>query len=337
MLSAGKKITSNADSLMKIQLSYLYHCIKNPKSELEAKIRQLRIVRAIDPKKYSMLKKELPYVVCGMFNPPFRRTENFAYTEYFIVDIDHITQKGLSVGMLRSQLEQDARVVLSFLSPGEDGIKLVFKLAERCYDAGLYALFYKAFVYQLSQSYHLDQVLDQRTSDVCRACFISIDPDIYYNPEATPVNILDYIDTSNPAALFDLKKTIDRDMAEKKDVEENKIADDIDKEAIDKIKEILKISKVNVSKPPVYVPEQLDEIIDDLKKYIEETGLVVSEIININYGKKIRLKMGIKQAEINVFYGKRGFSVVESPRSGTNSELNKLTGDLIKNFFYCRL
>lgn len=333
MLSAGKKITSNADSLMKIQLSYFYHCIKNPRSELEAKIRQLRIVRDIDPKKYNMLKKELPYVVCGMFNPPFRRTENFAYTEYFIVDIDHVTQKGLTISSIRAQLEQDSRVVLSFLSPGEDGIKLVFKLAERCYDSGLYSLFYKAFVFQLSQSYHLDQVLDQRTSDVCRACFISVDPDIYYNPEATPVNIPDYVDASNPAALFDLKKTIEHNIAEKEDDEGRKIADDIDKEAVDKIKEILKIKKVSLAKPPVYVPEQLDEIIDDLRKYIEETGLIVTEIININYGKKIRLKMGLKQAEINVFYGKRGFSVVESPRSGTNSELNKLTGELIKSFF----
>lgn len=88
------------------------------------------------------------------------------------------------------------------------------------------------------------------------------------------------------------------------------------------------------SKPPVYVPEQLNEIVEDLKKYVEDSGIVVSEIINISYGKKIRMKMGVKQAEINVFYGKKGFSVVESPRSGTVAEFNKLTAELIKSFFW---
>lgn len=44
----------------------------------------------------------------------------------------------------------------------------------------------------------------------------------------------------------------------------------------------------------------------------------VSEVVNIQYGKKIRLKMGMKQAEINLF-----------PRTGTNAELNQLMADLI--------
>jgi len=333
MISAGNRITSSADSLEKIQVSYLYHSIKNPKGELASRIRQLRIVRDIDPKKYVMLKRELPYVVCGMFNPPFRRTENFAYTEYFIIDIDHITQKKLSIEKLRIELEQDPRTVLSFLSPGEDGLKLVFKLQERCYDHGLYSLFYKAFVSHFSQVYHLDQVIDQKTCDVCRACFISVDSHIYYNPEATPIDINGYIDTSNPVSLFDLKKKQEQSFSVEKEKTDKFITDDIDQEAIDKIKNILKIKKISAAKPPVHVPEQLNDIIDDLKKYVEETGLIISEIININYGKKIRLQMGLKQAEINIFYGKRGFSVVESPRNGTNSELNKLTGELIKNFF----
>ena len=78
--------------------------------------------------------------------------------------------------------------------------------------------------------------------------------------------------------------------------------------------------------------KELDEMFSLLKPYIEEIGVVISEVINIQYGKKIRFKMGLKQAEINLFFGKKGFSVVQSPRSGTNAELNQLMAELINEF-----
>ncbi len=80
------------------------------------------------------------------------------------------------------------------------------------------------------------------------------------------------------------------------------------------------------------MPKELDEIMLKLKPYVEETGVVISEVINIQYGKKIRFVMGLKQAEVNLFFGKKGFSVVRSPRSGTNAELNELMTDLVRNF-----
>ena len=131
MLSVGTNITSQADALKKVQVEYLYRSLRNPKPEINAKINQLRIIRNIDSKKYSLLKRQLPYVVCGMFNPPYRRTENFAYTEYFMVDIDHLYEKGLDPMAVRSRLQTDNRVMMCFLSPGEDGLKVLFRLKER--------------------------------------------------------------------------------------------------------------------------------------------------------------------------------------------------------------
>lgn len=81
-----------------------------------------------------------------------------------------------------------------------------------------------------------------------------------------------------------------------------------------------------------YIPECLDDIIGDLKKYIEDTGIIVYEIVNIQYAKKIRCKMGLRLGEVNLFYGKRGFSVVQSPRSGTSTELNALLADLVTSY-----
>ena len=282
------------------------------------------------------MKRELPYIVCGMFNPPYRRTENFAYTEYFIVDIDHISEKGLNLAVVRDQVERDERVVLSFLSPSEDGLKVLFRLKERCYDAGIYSLFYKAFLLAFSKQYHLEQVIDERTCDVCRACFISIDPYAYYCSESIPVDMSTYLSVSDTTSMFDLKHELEQQVKKEKITvmsPDEKIKDP-DQETINRIKQLLQPQlkqKLQNKKVP-YVPECLDDIINDLKKYIEKTGLIVYEIMNIQYAKKIRCKMGVRLGEINLFYGKRGFSVVQSPRSGTSDELNRLLADLITSY-----
>ena len=73
---------------------------------------------------------------------------------------------------------------------------------------------------------------------------------------------------------------------------------------------------------------------DDLKTYVEETGVQLYEIINIQYGKKMRFRAGMKLGEINLFYGKNGFSVVQSPRCGTSAEFNELMAQLVNSFIY---
>lgn len=333
MISTGVNITNSAEPLRKVTVKYLHDSLRNPRPEISSAIRQLRIAREIDVKQYGLLKRRLPYIVCGMFNPPYRRTENFAYTEYFILDIDHLSDKGFSISELRGRIERDERVVLSFLSPGEDGLKVLFKLKERCYDSGLYSVFYKAFLSQFSQQYELQQVIDTRTSDVARACFISVDTDAYYNPNALAVDLGTFVDLGNPYALFEQKRELE------KAVKSNEVsacpkergASDPDEEAMARIKLLLN-PKAKKERPPVFVPHELDEMMTALKPYIEQAGVVVAEVINIQYGKKIRFKMGMKQAEVNLFYGKRGFSVVQSPRTGTNADLNQLMADLITGF-----
>ena len=98
------------------------------------------------------------------------------------------------------------------------------------------------------------------------------------------------------------------------------------------VKAILNPQVAKRQETPVYVPEQLNEVMDELRRYIEQTGVEVHEIVNIQYGKKIRMRMRLKQAEVNLFFGKRGFSVVKSPRAGTDPELNNLMTGLIQTF-----
>ena len=335
MIYLGKNITTPNDPLVKVAVSNVWQALRNPRQETLSLIRQLRIVRAIDLKRYNVLKRQLPYLVCGAFSPSCRRSENFAYIEYFMLDIDKIVEKGWTVNELKQRFVKDERTVLCFVSPSEDGLKLLFKLEEKCYDKGLFSVFYKAFSWQFARQYGIEQVIDFQTCDVTRACFVSYDPDAYYNPNATPVSLNNYITQDNPAALFDLKKELEKKGdSENPQPQQKEAKADVDAEVIQNIKAILNPAAQKQAKKPVYVPEELNEIIDELKKRIMETGVEVTEIINISYGKKIRMKTQHKLAEVNVFYGKKGFSVVKSPRTGTDDELNDLTAELIQSIIY---
>lgn len=332
MISAGSNIQSAADTLKRVKIDYLYHSIRNPKQEILSMIGKLRIVRGIDSKQYSNLKRKLPYVVCALFNPSFRRIENFAYTEYFIVDIDHIYEKGLDIKALRQKIEADERVLMAFLSPSEDGLKVMFRLNERCYDAGIYSLFYKVFVREFSKKYGLEQVIDNRTSDVSRACFISIDPNVYFNPFAENIDINVYIPKADTSTMLEMKammKDEEKNMLLPQDGKHDK---EPDKDTLDNIKALLNPKACKKLKSEPYVPDRLNSIMQDLKVYVEETGVEMYEVTNIQYGKKMKFRTAHKHAEINLFYGKHGFSVVQTPRGGTSAELNKLMALLISEF-----
>ena len=47
---AGSNITSSGDVLKKVQEEYLYNSIRHPKPDIDARMRQLRIVTNIDRK-----------------------------------------------------------------------------------------------------------------------------------------------------------------------------------------------------------------------------------------------------------------------------------------------
>lgn len=333
MLQAGKNILQTDDPLVKIQVEYLFHSVRFPKPEIATAIRQLRLVKTLDVKRYGQLKRNLPYVVCGIFNPPFRRTENFAWISHFILDFDHLSDKGMTIESLKIKLSADPHVVMHFVSPGNDGLKAMFRLSEKCYDHGKYTLFYKVFARKFSQQYQLDQVIDPRTSDVARACFISIDSDAYYNEQAENVRMEDYIDYDNLDQVRDLRLMLKEEgqqslltmPADDKNIDKQSIDDDV----LNKIKATLNPRFKARLEKHVFVPEEIEEVIQLIVTRMNELGINTTEMINIQYGKKFRFQLGLKQAETNIFYGKRGYSVVQSPRSGTSTEFNEIVAQVI--------
>lgn len=331
MLSAGANIQSANEPLKKLPVKYLYDALRSPRESIQIMLRQLRIVRQLNPSQYSVLKRQLPYFVCAVFSPPFRRVENLAYTEYFVIDIDHISDKGLLLSDVRRAIVADPRTVLCFVSPGGDGLKVLFRLSERCYDAGLYKTFYRLFLTNFSQQYRLGQVVDAKTCDVARACFMSMDEEAYYNPEAEKVVMAAYIDPeADVSQAFDLKHKMDEaeKLSAKRSVHVEPTGD-----VLAQIRETLGMErKTRKEKPAAYVPEILNDIMDNLRQYVKDHGVDLAEVVNIQYGKKLRFKIGMKQAEVNIFYGKRGFSVVQSLRTGTDAEANGLMVELVRGF-----
>lgn len=343
MLSVGTNVKSVSEPLKKVPVEYLYNALKHPKPEMAAKIDRLGIVRQMSAEQYSKLKQQLPYFVCASFNPPFRRTENFACTEYFVIDIDHICEKGLSMADVRSRIVADSRTLLCFLSPGRDGLKVVMRLSEKCYDPGIYSVFYKKFLYEFSVLYGIQQVIDSKTSDVARACFMSVDPDAYYNPDADPVDMKLFIPSGDSSELLSFRREVDKSiaaMAEEggQDEGNEKRASDPGDESMDRIRVLLNMKpKRQAPEKSVYVPQEISDIMDELTRGVNDTGIEVYETVNIQYGKKIRARLGLKKAEVNLFYGRRGFSVVLSPKTGTDPALNQLLADVVNSCLgdYC--
>lgn len=333
MLMCGGNIRSNGDKLMKVTAQYLADKLKCPKPEVEMKVRQLRLMREIDEKGYKRCKTELPYIVNAIFNPPVRKTENFGYIESFIIDLDHLHEKGMGAVSLKNLVCQDKRVMLCFVSPSEDGLKLMFRLKDRIQDAGIFKVFYKEFAQKFALQYNISQVLDSVTCDVTRACFLSIDPDVYYNPEAEPVDYSCFVDTGNSQAMFDMLKAKPEKKDAKADAEAKapKHDSDPDKEEMDKIRELLGVKKAKLEKPKRdwVVPEVLDELLPKIADCLKNSNIELVEARNIQYGKKLSCKLGLKMAEVNVYKGKGGFSVVATPKTGTSGDLNEIVKDLI--------
>ena len=332
MLYIGTQITAAADLLAPISEEELLCRINTPNTDVHRLTEQLQTVRSVDKKQYDSVKKRLPYFVCGHFNPAIRRTENFAYIESFVVDIDHISEKGLNLETLKQQFQRDERVVLCFVSPSRDGLKLLFHLSERCYDAGIFSLFYKEFVLQFSHQYGLEQVVDMKTSDVTRACFICYDPNAYYNPLAESILIARYINVHDTATLFEQKRQFDVQAKNLSKETDALCSAEPDTDALNRIKEILSLKKAKSVSQSVFVPMQVNTIMEQLTEYLLSMEIHIDEVVDISYGKKVRSSMGQHKAETNIFYGKKGYSVVISPRNGTNAEFNEMVADLIKLF-----
>lgn len=338
MLQLGNNITSANDPLKKIDTDELFRMISKPDADLKSRIHQLRTVQTIDQKRYQSLKRMLPYVTCGIFSPPYRRLENFASIDCFMLDIDHLHEKEISMESLCKRLSEDNRIEMFFISPGSDGVKVLFNLSEKCYDKAMYSMFYKLFIKEFSMKYGLQQVIDKVTSDATRACFLSHDPDAYHNPFSEPVQMASYINFDNSSEVEQAKKDI-AEYEQASQILVNKETAKLVKNELtaDLLVEIKKKLNPNFRKKKpkeYYVPPQLDDALHLIKEKFEALGIELVGNDPIHYGRKLRFCVHQKWAQLNIFYGKSGFKIVKTPVNGSDKDLNEIAYQILCEIFY---
>ncbi len=328
ILLFGKSITTPGDPLQPLTLERLYHALINPKQEFLDRIEQLRMVSSLDQGQYRQLKKQLPYFVCGIFHPLVRRRENFASIACFMLDLDHLDGASLDLRVLQERLKAAPEVLLCFASPSANGLKLMFRLTEPCSDAALFSAFYKLFARRFAEQWGLLEAMDLQTSDVTRACFLSIDPNAFYRPDAQKVDIQAFI------------PELDFGKAEKEIKEAEQIIREqrtADKQALEgpteDVMQRIKLKLNPNARPPkekqYFVPQQVDDALGLLAEKLVNFEMQILETAPISFGRKMKVKAGVHWAEVNIFYGRQGFKVVKTTKSGSHAALADLVVDAV--------
>ncbi len=328
-LFTGQDVTkSAADILRPVTLAGLHQLIARPTAELLALTGQLKKIRNIDVKAYHRLKVRLPYFIGASFTGNIRHSSNFVGIHYFVVDLDHLPPVSHQQHQqLRQQLRQDERVALMFTSPGGRGLKLLFRLHRPITDTALYSNFYRAFTAELSRHYHLDKHLDFKTSDATRVCFLAVDHQAWLNLRATPVAGHEYHASYD---LFNQETPPDNAVGPAPGpAGKQHLPDDVYAEIRQKLN-----PKTPKRKKIIFVPQVLEKITGPVVDFAGRLGLAVSQVRDINYGKKFVFAHARHFAEINVFYGKSGFTVAISPKRGHHEELSQLAKALIEHVLY---
>lgn len=332
MISYGICITQANDPLQKTSVQSIASKIMHPPIELEEKINYLRQLKTIDNKQYQRLKVELPYFCCGLFHPPFRRKEYFYSISSFVVDLDHLSDAGIERSNLFDTLKQDPHVQLIFTSPGGDGLKVLFPLQEACTDAGLFSYFYKSYVRKFASKYHLENVVDWKVHDVTRAHFLSIDHGAWFASHALGIDIQQYVSVDDLEKMNDDAKYFDE---KAKEIQASDDSDSImlTDDTLTWIRQRLNPNyKPRRQNDLPYQPPELLKVMPYIIERLAQEGIQVIGTKDIQYGKQIRVMARDYWAELNIFYGKKGFSIVKTTKTGSNKELAELVFQLLDSY-----
>jgi len=139
---------------------------------------QVGRLRAMTAEEYSQNKRNLPAVAFGGIFTRRKKDALVKPSGLVVLDIDHVT--GPELSEIKGKLTADRHTALLFVSPSGAGLKAVFSADFS--DDTTFKQAYRAISSYLSKEYSLK--LDESGKDVCRLCYVSHDPEAYYNPDA---------------------------------------------------------------------------------------------------------------------------------------------------------
>lgn len=339
-LSFGSNLLqSGPESLQLVSERELYERIQQPDAALTKLCAQLKHVHGLNPKAYEQLKKQLPFFCGSVFEQSWRRLEHFQEARYLVLDLDKCFESAEQFQALKDRLKADDRVLLLFESPSRQGLKLLFSLGEkplRCTQT--FSTVYSNFSRSFAAQHGLEAYTDFKTKDATRVCFLSADEQAWYNPIPTE---LDWADWESQFPMVQQPR-MPRHEAEvrlpSKTEQNDQQANTRQVGHPDDASYQVILEKLNPRHKPrakqIFVPERLHEVAGSISKRLNAEGIRVDELQDINYGQKWKLSLNNAQAEVNVFWGKRGFSVVAVSRSGTHPALNEVAQALIEEALF---
>lgn len=176
-----------------LSLEEIVHTIKEDE-EVANQIRLVRLAHRVykeekNPEKQEEKRREkdeikgkLPgFVPSGEFTARNNKS-CLTYWARIVVDVDHIEEPA----KLKLKVKNDKTVIMAFISPSGDGLKIIHQLDYDGVDKDEIIDFHKQAFQSLEKYYrnHYKIQIDAGGSDLSRFCFISADPTVYYNPES---------------------------------------------------------------------------------------------------------------------------------------------------------
>ena len=190
-----------------VSVEQVYEWIKSDEYLLQ--IEQIRSIS--DKKPQSELKSKLDYVTfSGIFSKRNIKGIN-ENSNLICLDFDSIE----SLEMVCKRIYNDKYLVLGFISPSGKGLKLVIQV-----DNTDISLSWN----QLSEYFHTQYgiLADKSGKDISRACFLSHDPNAYFNPNASifqiPLKKVDNIVKFDNSDLARAKRVAERIKDERIDI-----------------------------------------------------------------------------------------------------------------------
>jgi hypothetical protein len=113
-----------------------------------------------------------------MFHPHRDNHRLVRATGLFPIDIDGLADPEELVEKSR-EIQGDETVALLFTSVSGSGLRACV-YGEEAKNAEQYTAMYKDIAREKSKEWGVKAEMDEKTSDICRLCFLPFDPDLYY-------------------------------------------------------------------------------------------------------------------------------------------------------------
>ncbi|HAY71273.1 MAG TPA: hypothetical protein DCX89_05230 [Saprospirales bacterium] len=314
-LTYGSNCKDNKTLLQSISLEELYEkLVSGEDHSLVSLTKNLRSVLKYSTERYRALKTTLPFFSCSVFEPALRSLQYFREAHGLVIDID---QHSPIEPALIEKFKLDPRIALGYISPSNMGIKLVFQFDKPVSDPEIYTGLYKRFSYSFASQYQLSDTIDQRNCDVSRISFICHDPGAWIQNEAMTVEVDEW----------------SRELISSAALEEVSDHDGISSGAYRQILQLLE-TKPKVPKKIIPLMEEITVILPVLEEELAIYGIRLQPGEAIQYGAKLHVFKDQLQGELNIYWGKKGYNVVTSPRKGTDHELNEVARYIIQGVLF---